>query len=132
MVASSEELGSRGSTGARNRSIHTTIQVLIGNREVKAFTSGAGCSWTADLCSSGTAATPTDNKNTAASGNKRHITFLSARPLPPPTMRGIIASKRPTEDRLRFNLCSANHLISSATKLANFILATYTIRGTPC
>lgn len=93
-------------------------------------TCSGGCSWT-DFCSSGTAATPTVNNNTVASGNKMHIQLLAARPPLPPTMRGIIASRKLTNYDFCVNLSNVNHLLSSATWVANFILETRIISGTP-
>lgn len=96
-AASSERLAARRGNAGRAAVLgeHT---LLYGLTRTTKSTSCWGCSWTAALCSSGTATTPTDNKNTTATGSQTPLTLLSARPFPPPTVGRIVAPPEPSTD----------------------------------
>lgn len=123
-------LAGSGSSSVKTGRLPAVIEDLTARNEVQTFTSCGGCSWTG-WCSSGIAATPTDNNNTAASWHKTYIALLLARPCPLPTVRGIVAAEAQTKLSLCVCFSSADYLISHATRLANFILATCTICRTP-
>lgn len=103
----------RGARRRRGASFHLVYSTTSPHTFIKTrrrylaedITSCFGCSGTAALCcSSGTAATPSDNKNTTARGNNTYFTLLLLdRPFPPSTLGGILTLTTTTAAKLKLN-----------------------------